>query len=64
MMKKRVIKLSNKGKEVSLVLFAVFFLVSLINFVGAAQISYDGFESGEMGGWTLSANSGANNWKA
>src|SRR3989344_47159 len=64
MMKKRVIKLSNKGKEVSLVLFAVFFLVSLINFVGAAQISYDGFESGEMGGWTLSANSGANNWTA
>ncbi len=36
----------------------------LINTISAAQIFFDGFESGGLSGWTLTSASGANNWTA
>ena len=44
--------------------FMLFIGIFLINFVSAATIFSDNFESGGLGGWTLSKASGANDWTA
>jgi len=44
--------------------FGFVFIFLLAGFVSAAELLYDGFESGNLNGWSLYSNSGANNWTA
>src|SRR3989338_7366362 len=39
-------------------------IILMINITSAAQIFFDGFESGSLNGWNLSRISSANDWTA
>ncbi|MEK6945946.1 MAG: hypothetical protein AABW63_04110 [Nanoarchaeota archaeon] len=52
-----------KKRALMLFLFSFILIFSLQGILGD-QIFFDGFEGGTLGGWTLTAVSGANNWTA
>ena len=49
-------------KEALKLIFSIFIAVILITTVSATTIFSDDFEDGDLAGWTLTAQSGANNW--